>query len=311
MDRRLPPLKSFLRLAFCAACSLLATIMLGLFLTERCTSLISYGRGVSPQAVAANNLRQIGQASLIFALDNHDQLPTATDLPDYARQLAISSGLNEAYIWVKTDTVIPRDGTIVLGDYDTPPEKRLLNPAFAKLPHVVTVPLNGINVSMPATTPIAWTRGLDFEHGVWSPDSPNIGEGGHIVFLDCTVRYYRSLATNGGELRRFSDGRPTAKLLEALPPGTRTSDPSAHLSPEQIPSANKQKRDLTLAQISENIRSAIMPACAIWMLVLFPTLTLLLHRYSTSKTFKVPVTLVIALFATPVLLLTLSVIFRV
>lgn len=304
-------MKAFIHLALCAVLALLITLALGSVLSEISESFISYGRGVAPRVVDASNLRQIGQASLIFASDNHDHLPDAKDLPDYARQLAIGGGLNDASIWTSSGTNIPGDGKIALGDYGSPLDKRPLNPEFTKLPHLFAVPLNGITANMPATTPIGWTRGLDLETGRWRSDSPYGGEGGHIVFLGGNVSFYRDLTAHGGELRRFTDGASTASLREALPPGTRTSEPTTpSTSPGLIDRIVRWTKSV-LPRAPDFIRASIMCLWAVWMLALFPTLTLLLHRSSTPKPSEVPRPLKIALLGAPVLLLTLSVIFRV
>jgi hypothetical protein len=296
----MPPLKSLLHLAFCAVLSLFASLVAGTVLASVSEMFIDYGRGVAPRVVDSSNLRQIGQSAIIFACDNRDQLPNATDLPDYARQLAIGGGLNDASVWVRTGSKSSREATTVLQASDLPTSKRLLNPEFTKLPHLFAVPLNGITISMPPTTPIAWTRGLDLETGKWQSNSPYNGEGGHIVFLSGNVSFYRDLSANGGELRRFSDSKPTASIREALPPDVRISDPTWGSNSNRF-----------LARIPELVRTSIMLLWPAWMLALFPTLTLLLHRSATPTPFKVPRSLKIALFATPVLLLTLSIIFRV
>jgi hypothetical protein len=291
--------------------ALFMTLMLGFILNSASQKFFDYGRGTSPRAIDSSHLRQIGQASLIFASDNHDQFPVATDLSDYARQLAIGGGLNDATIWVQAGTSIPtRVGTVLL-ESNVPLSKRPVDPAFAKVPHLFTVPLNGITSNLPPTTPIGWTRGLDLETGHWRTDSPYGGHGGHIVFLNGNVQFYRNLDTDGGELRRFSDGKPTASLREALPSYTRVSEPPQPPLPRDLFGRIGLWTKSILPQLPELVRSAIIPVCVGWMLVLFPTLTLLLHRPSTPKTFKVPRVLKVGLIATPLTLLILSAFFQV
>jgi prepilin-type N-terminal cleavage/methylation domain-containing protein/prepilin-type processing-associated H-X9-DG protein len=43
-----------------------------------------------------------------------------------------------------------------------------------------------------STTPLTWTRGLDYTSGVWGTDSP-WGNGGHIAYLDGHVVFYNEL----------------------------------------------------------------------------------------------------------------------
>ena len=46
-----------------------------------------------------------------------------------------------------------------------------------------------------STTPLSWTRGLDFTSGVWGTDSP-WGNGGHVAYLDGHVVFYNELDIN-------------------------------------------------------------------------------------------------------------------
>ena len=300
-------MKSLAQLALSAVLAMLATLVLGFMLSG--ISAFFALRNTAARSEDSSNLRQIGQASLIFASDNHDRFPVAVDLPDYARQLAIGGGLNDASVWVRSDTEIPGDGKIVLGDYGAPPAKRPLKPEFAKLPHIFSVPLNGITANMPATTPIGWTRGLDVETGHWRPDSPYGNEGGHIVFLDGHVAFYRDLTTHDGELRRYVDGTPTASLREALPPGTRISEPLPVMPAGFIDRITRWAKT-AMPHVPDLIHAAILCLWPVWMMILFPTLTLILHRSSTPNPFTVPRPLKTVLFGLPVLLLASSLIFR-
>jgi hypothetical protein len=179
-------------------------------------------RETARRSVDASNLRQIGQASLIFAADNHDRLPLSIDVWDHARQLALQGGLNDATLW-----------TIGADPAGAPERDRLstvlntdrsgLEPAFARLVPSWAVPLGEIPADAPATTPIAWTRGLQPD-GTWAKHSPYGADGGHIVFLGGNVTFFRDLAREGGALVRFDGSGPTANLLEALPPGVRIGE---------------------------------------------------------------------------------------
>lgn len=175
--------------------------------------------------IDSSNLRQIGQASLIFAADNHDRLPDATDLPDYARQLAIGGGLNDASIWISARESTNGVETVLLPAPAGDP--RALDPRFAELPHLFTVVIGGLKMADPATTPIAWTRGLDLETGVWSKASPYGGKGGHIVFIGGNVTFFRTLQNSSGGELVSRDGRATHRIRDALPVGARIyADPT-------------------------------------------------------------------------------------
>lgn len=176
-------------------------------------------RESAPRSKAASDLRQIGQASLIYASDNRDSLPTSDNIWDYARELARRGGLNDARMWViegdpankgavaKLGTVLEANGTV-------------LDPAFRKLAPSWAVPLGRLNTNMPSTMPIAWTRGLRPD-GTWASHSPNGTEGGHIVFFGGNVAFYRDVRD---ALHRYDGKGMTSNILEALPPGTRIGE---------------------------------------------------------------------------------------
>lgn len=200
------------------------------------TSPVLFGRVQSRayRSADASNLRQIGQASLIYSQSHNDQLPLATDVWDYARLLAEDAGLDNASMW--TSRVDPafndtdRYALVLTKDTTRP---RSLSPDFKKIKPSFAVAIGKINTSMPATTPIAWTRGLQAD-GTWAKHSPYGSDGGHIVFLGGNVSYFKNLGTNAasGELVRYDGKGPTNNILEALPPGTRIG--------EYIPTAEEQ-----------------------------------------------------------------------
>lgn len=174
------------------------------------------------RSVDASNIRQLGQACIIYASDHDDNLPLASDVWDYARILA--EVINDASFWVsKNDPAadefpeLPRE---ILGPGSKP---RPLHPDFRKLKPSIAVALGRLNTRMPATTPILWTRGLQPD-GTWSASSPYGQTGGWIMFLGGNVAFYKTLADGEGELLRYGGKGQTANILEALPPGTRIGE---------------------------------------------------------------------------------------
>jgi hypothetical protein len=171
-----------------------------------------------------SSLRQIGQASLIYSVDHQDQLPIATDVWDYARKLAEGAGLDNAYIWTsRIDPAYAGVGShtpVLVPDTKSP---RPLSSDFKNIKPAVAVVLGKLNISMPATTPIAWTRGLQAD-GTWAKHSPYGTDGGYIVFVGGNVMFYKNLTLDGGELLRFDGKGKTANILEALPPGCRIGE---------------------------------------------------------------------------------------
>ncbi|MBC8011251.1 MAG: prepilin-type cleavage/methylation domain-containing protein [Burkholderiales bacterium] len=171
--------------------------------------------GIAFRSIDASHLRQIGQASLIYASDKQDQLPQVDDIYAFARDLARLGGLNDATIWVSSQT---RDGaeyatlsTVLTSD------RRSLNPTFAATRPSIAAAVRGLKINHPATTPIAWTRGLQPD-GTWSKDSPYGGDGGHIVFLGGNVSWFRDLKQPANALPRFDGQGTTTDIRAALPP---------------------------------------------------------------------------------------------
>lgn len=185
-------------------------------------------RDSSRRSVAASNLRQIGQACLIYASENQGRLPEAKDIWDFARLLAQRGGLNDGTLWfagsesaengIGVSTVLNRDGSG-------------LDPVFARSQPAYAAVLSGLREDEPGTTPIAWTRGLRAD-GTWAPDSPYRGEGGYIVFLGGNVAFYRTVRD---QLARHDGNGPTGNILEALPPGARIGDPTPSLRENSPP----------------------------------------------------------------------------
>ena len=173
---------------------------------------MSHDRGIAARAVDASNLRQIGQASLIYADDSQNQLPQVADIHAFARELA-RAGLNDATCWItgsESDDAAQAKLTVVLA-----PDRTALDPAFAAVRPSFAAAVRGLHVKLPGTTPIAWTRGLQPD-GTWAKDSPYGGKGGHILFLNGNVQFFRKLTPDS--LLRFDGQGPTADIRAALPP---------------------------------------------------------------------------------------------
>ena len=196
-----------------------------LVLTLLIMPAVNYVSETARRAVDANQLRQIVQAAHLHGVDHHEQLPNATDVWDYARILADDAGLDDPKLWssmndpaAKTVSPLP---TKILADNGASP--RAVDPAFREVKPSVAVALGKLNSRMPATTPIAWTRGLQTD-GTWSAHSPYGTSGGYVAFLGGNVVFYQTLAGNGGELVRHDGKGQTANIREALPPGAEIGE---------------------------------------------------------------------------------------
>lgn len=178
-------------------------------------------RETAHRSVASSNLRQIGQASMIVASDNGDVLPgaMAKDIYDYARIAAKDGGLNDATIWVVSADPASAETAHRLSTVLTK-DKQGLDPAFAETRLSWAVALHPeLTMKLPATTPIAWTRGLQPD-GTWVAHSPYGTDGGHVMFLGGNVAWYRN--TKDEFVR--ADGTKTSNVLEALPAGARIAE---------------------------------------------------------------------------------------
>ena len=187
-------------------------------------------RETARRSVDSSNLRQVGQASLIFASDNRDLLPSTVckfDTTGFTNSggsnpplktiiggLAASGGLNDAQIWftgsesqnaVGLSTVLNSSRTGLETNFGS------VSATLISFNYVA-----GLNTSDPSTTPVAFTRGLASNASTWAtgtPGSPYNGDGGHIVFLGGNVAFYRNtssafISSNGSQTTNMGDARP-------------------------------------------------------------------------------------------------------
>jgi prepilin-type N-terminal cleavage/methylation domain-containing protein len=219
-------------------------------------------RETANRTVASSNLRQIGQAALIFASDNKDQLPNRVEVTNpatfgtalaaggvqsvdgFAAAVAVGGGLNDANIWVNTNDKATGAVTIGASTVFTPSGTGRAfttgTPTFQSLSLAYGVVL-GLTTGDPATTPIAFTRGIltPGTGGTWNTTSGVYGaDGGHIVFLGGNVQWFRNLGamatvgelinTNGNKTNTIITAVKTGKfLVEETPNGTGLNGPTA------------------------------------------------------------------------------------
>ncbi|EIQ01390.1 prepilin-type N-terminal cleavage/methylation domain-containing protein [Opitutaceae bacterium TAV1] len=165
-------------------------------------------RESAKKIVALNNLRQIVQASLIYASDSGDRLPgkenhtTSTPAADaegdktlagVCFQLAYAGGLNDGSIWFAgaddngtnnkdVSTVMDKDKAALESNFD-----------YTKTSYEYVV---GLMAADPSTTPVAFTRSLTktgWDDGPWKKD------GGHIGFLGGNVGWYSTATIKAGK----------------------------------------------------------------------------------------------------------------
>lgn len=183
-------------------------------------TLLSTGgqsRGYSDHAAALDRLRRIHAACSIYSAAHGDKYPAAPDVWEFARQLALAGGLNDARVWTLAGDPAAKDDedltTVLDADGARPhPEFAAAKPAFG-------VVLSGVDEASSAVTPVAWTRGLR-DDGTWAPDSPFGSQGGYVLLLSGEVRAF----FDGPAEFTGRDGRPTRRLGDALPTGARTGE---------------------------------------------------------------------------------------
>lgn len=193
-------------------------------------------RDAARKTVDSNNLRQIGQASLIYANDNREQLPpnhldaigqpttnpnaVTTTALRYAAALAHSGGINDGAVWKSASDSIAnapnyqayKGGTILNA------QKTQIITDFSQLETFAFAVISGLSTGQPSNTPIAFTRGLQTS-GLWHNTAGVYGnDGGHIVYIGGNVAWYKDTeGTDGkGIFIKRSDGERTKNILESL-----------------------------------------------------------------------------------------------
>lgn len=225
-------------------------------------------RETAHRSVAGSNLRQIGQASLIYASEHEDKLPgaVAADVWDYARLTALHGGLNDATLWASVYDPAVQDRMGKLSTVLTR-DRAGLHLEFPELKPTWAVALGELHAGLPGTTPIAWTRGLQPD-GTWAAHSPNGTDGGHIVFLGGNVTFYRNTRD---AFTRFDGQGMSSDIRDALPPGTRIAqyEPTAE---EQTTWAKATR----VRQVERRAKPLLLPLA--WLVVGVVLLTQALRR---------------------------------
>ncbi len=181
-------------------------------------------RETAQRTVDASNLREIGKAAMIYAADNNDRLPDPLAVAaqqnvqassNYFRWIGLlgrAGTLNDAgFYFSKNDPLYDGSPPATVMDPDDASRRQVAAALQQKTPSFEFV--GGLRMTDPATTPIAFTRGLnaaggwDRERGVYRQD------GGHIVFLGGNVQFYQSIDDRLVNTR----GKPTNDIRETIP----------------------------------------------------------------------------------------------
>jgi prepilin-type N-terminal cleavage/methylation domain-containing protein len=192
-------------------------------------------RETARRSVDSSNLRQVGQAGLIYASDNRDNLPgtqsgfanntyvhtgATGNLKNMAGGLAYSGGLNDGTVWiVGNDSSFASNSAVgtVLNSSRTALDTTFGggNVSLSFVFHA------GLNANDPATTPVAFTRGLSDTGSQWGASSTTWSatagaygsDGGHVVFLGGNVGFFRNtqsafISTSGSQTNDVINTRP-------------------------------------------------------------------------------------------------------
>ena len=191
------------------------------------------------RAVDAANLREIVKAASIFAQDNGSNLPDpttgiipATTLNANPRALLWPGIIARSGILTDPKVYFSKLDPFFTGNYPVSIINSTIANTAAKTSLDTTFPstggalayefVGGLNTSNPATTPVAYTRGLLATTGLWSPTSGVYRDiGGYIGFLSGNVEFYNSTATpNGSTTALFvsnNSGRRVTSILQGIP----------------------------------------------------------------------------------------------
>lgn len=191
-------------------------------------------RETARRTVDSSNLRQIGQAALLYAQQNNERLPSmhltaegaegdaaqVTDMERFAAALARSGGMNDAPLWLSgsdANLVLPSPSPTNVVQRDSATGAFSINAQFALLNTLSYQAVGGLILGLPASTPIAFTRGLTDE-GEWTTANGVYGaDGGYIVFIGGNVAFYPDLLAANSRGLQMSDGSGlTENILEAI-----------------------------------------------------------------------------------------------
>lgn len=184
-------------------------------------------RETAQRTVDASNLREIGKAAMIYAADNDDRLPdplmaaaqqNVQASSNYFRWIGLlgrAGALNDAgFYFSKNDPLYDGSSPATVMDPDDAGRRQVSAALQQKTPSFEFV--GGLKMSDPATTPIAFTRGLNAQGG-WDRDRGVYHqEGGHIVFLGGNVQFYQSI----DDRLVNTQGKPTNDIRETIPAPT-------------------------------------------------------------------------------------------
>ena len=188
-------------------------------------------REKAQRTVDASNLREIAKAAMIYASDNNDRLPD----PAVLQEQGVITAASPAYLW---PAILARNGLLsdptfyfakndplFNGTYPdaiiarTDATRRSLDPTFTVNAALSWEFVGGLEMGDPASTPIAFTRGLT-ANGTWDAARGVYKEtggyvvflGGNVVFYSDTIQKFVSTARAGWSTVSSKPSRPAAAI---------------------------------------------------------------------------------------------------
>jgi prepilin-type N-terminal cleavage/methylation domain-containing protein/prepilin-type processing-associated H-X9-DG protein len=196
-------LKGFTLIEFLVVVSLIAVLAGLLF------PVVNKMRAAGERTKAANNLRQLCLAYQLALEDKPNGFEKSATPQSIIEDLAIAGDIREASLFFissdpqVTGKTLPKAVFQATGALSENFTDTLVGYEFAQ----------GVPPSAPSTTPIIWTKGLK-EDGTWEANSPYLGKGGHVGYLDGHVEWY---AETKDRFFHYKARTQTSNYKDALP----------------------------------------------------------------------------------------------
>lgn len=193
-------------------------------------------RESAQRTVDSNNVRELVKAAIIFAGDNNDRLPDPQNIPTGTINRP-GAGLVFAWPGLLARKGILTDPNFYFSktdrQYPTTMSPYILTPSTAATQSVDTnfgnkqlswELVGGLRMSDPATSPVAYTRGLQ-TNGTWNVNTGVYADkGGYVAFLGGNVQF---MSTTANLLTSNRSNRQVTNILQAIPYNTTTPNNSA------------------------------------------------------------------------------------
>ena len=181
-------------------------------------------RETAQRTVDANNLREIAKAAMIYAGDNNDRLPDpqalAATFPGSAAVHRFPAALARHGVLTDPSFYFARNDPFFNGTYPAAilaqgdSQRNQLDPEFTTGRYLAWEFVGGLKMGDPATTPIAYTRGLTAS-GTWAAEAGVYHDtGGYVAYLGGNVVFYPSVE---GRLTSNASNQAVDDIRQAVP----------------------------------------------------------------------------------------------